>query len=149
MRLEITSTLAVTERGYSSLPLYVFGLITAECDSVWRPLSRPIEDSPLAFCDPRTLSEEDLVAADRVAPEYAGEIYYVMSNPKQRWYWLSHQKPEEVAVFLSFDSLCSSAKTPINCKSLLHAVGATIDRFRSLCARSLYQSNSLAQFSPT
>lgn len=136
MRLKITSTLVITEREYSSLPLYVLRSTNAECNSVWRPLSRPIEDSPLAFCDPRTLSEEDLVAADRVAPEYAGEIYYVMSNPKQRWYWLSHQEPEEVAVFLSFDSLCSSADTPINCKFLLHGANPAVDCFRSLRAWS-------------
>ena len=57
---------------------------SADTQSVWRPLSRPIEDSPLAFCDFRTLSENDLVAAGRVAEEYAGEIYYVLSNPRQR-----------------------------------------------------------------
>lgn len=115
-RLRNTSNLVAIERKLSSVSPHTSFTRSADTQSVWRPLSRPIEDSPLAFCDSRTLSERDLVAADRVAAEYAGEIYYVLSNPRQRWYWLSHQKPDELAVFLSFDSLCSSAQTPINCE---------------------------------
>uniref|UniRef100_A0A0B7K093 Uncharacterized protein n=1 Tax=Bionectria ochroleuca TaxID=29856 RepID=A0A0B7K093_BIOOC len=68
----------------------------------------------MAFCDARSLSEEDLVPPDRVSPQYAGEIYYVRPSEKQHWYWLSNMVPEEVAIFVSFDSACSSQEMPIN-----------------------------------
>jgi len=63
-----------------------------------------VETAPLAFCDKRSVDYEDLVAADRVIPEYAGEIYYLKYNPDHRWYWLSKQTPDEVFMFTSYDS---------------------------------------------
>ena len=63
-----------------------------------------MEDAPLAFCDAFTVRKKDLVAADRVSPQYVGEVYYVAWSPEQRWYFLSEQKPEETALFVSFDS---------------------------------------------
>jgi hypothetical protein len=46
------------------------------------------------------------VAADRISAgqEYIGEIYYVKHNEHQKWYYLSLQSPEELSVFVSFDS---------------------------------------------
>lgn len=63
-----------------------------------------MSDSPLAFCDYTTINHEDLVAADRVSEQYAGEVYYVRYGPQQRWYWMSQQDVSEVALFLSYDS---------------------------------------------
>lgn len=63
-----------------------------------------MEDSPLAFCDYRSIDESDLVAADRVSEQYAGEVYYLRYNAEQRWYWFEHHAPDEIALFLSFDS---------------------------------------------
>ena len=87
--------------------------------SVWRPLHKPIEDWPLAVCDARSLDNEDLVAADRVSPEYAGEIYYVKSNANHEWYWLSRQSPDEITIFVSFDS---EPKGTVNCESSLSPI---------------------------
>jgi hypothetical protein len=75
--------------------------------SVWRPLFRVVETAPLAFCDKQTVDYEDLIAADRVIPEYAGEIYYLKHNQNHRWYWLSEQTPEEVFMFTSYDSFAN------------------------------------------
>ncbi|KAK3358834.1 hypothetical protein B0T25DRAFT_77298 [Lasiosphaeria hispida] len=72
--------------------------------NLWRPLYRPVVDSALALCDYRSLSPSDLVAADHVNPDYHGEIYYLKYNPKQEWYWLREQRPEEAVLFISFDS---------------------------------------------
>lgn len=98
--------------------------------SIWRPLFRNVTQSPLAFCDARTLNESDLVPADRVSPEYAGEIYYVRPSITQRWYWLSEMTPEEVAVFVSFDSAHADKGSPINCK-LKYAYPETLKRKES------------------
>lgn len=71
---------------------------------MWRPLNGPVEDSPLAFCDYNTIDESDLIAADRVSEQYAGEVYYLRYNPGQKWYWFEKHDPDEAAMFLSFDS---------------------------------------------
>ncbi|KAL8421267.1 hypothetical protein RB596_002165 [Gaeumannomyces avenae] len=73
--------------------------------NTWRPLNSVCEDNPIALCDYRTVHPNDLIAADRVIPERAGEVYYVHHNPDQRWCWLSKQTPEEPAIFLMYDDL--------------------------------------------
>ena len=82
--------------------------------SVWRPLYRSIQDCPLAFCDAQTINEDDLLATDRVAPDLVFELYSVKYNPRQKWYWLSGQTPEEVAMFVQFDSDSARFGKPIN-----------------------------------
>jgi len=84
--------------------------------SIWRPLYRKIEACPLALCDARSVDVNDLVEADRISANYVGEIYYAKSNPRLQWYWLSEQTPEEIAVFVSFDSAYHNAATRFNCK---------------------------------
>ncbi|KAM4058737.1 hypothetical protein HRG_006316 [Hirsutella rhossiliensis] len=78
---------------------YLSGGYRARIMNVWRPLFRKISDAPLVFCDARTLVEDDLVPADRVSPEYVGEVYYVRPSARQRWYWLSDMSPDEIAIF--------------------------------------------------
>ncbi len=40
--------------------------------SLWRPLKK-VEEWPLAFCDGRTVKEDDLVASDNIRSRYVGE----------------------------------------------------------------------------
>ncbi|OTA54150.1 hypothetical protein K449DRAFT_401204 [Hypoxylon sp. EC38] len=72
--------------------------------SVWRPLFRPIEENPIAFCNPSTVQKEDLMEVDRVTPISLIEIFHVKYNPTQEWFWLSNQHPDEVTVFIQYDS---------------------------------------------
>ncbi|KAM0801932.1 hypothetical protein BDR22DRAFT_804052, partial [Usnea florida] len=72
--------------------------------NLWRPLYHPVEDAPLAFCDPSTVAKERLITADRVSPQYEGEVYYVTHDPAQQWYYLHEQTPEEMVCFVSYDS---------------------------------------------
>lgn len=81
--------------------------------SVWRPLYHTIEDCPIAYCDARTVSEDDLLAADRVHPDFVFELYYLKHHPRQKWYWLSNQTPDEIAVHVQFDSSASKLLGPI------------------------------------
>jgi len=75
-----------------------------------------VEDHPLALCDPKSVNHSiDLIATDRVGSSYVGEVYYLKHNPKPKWYWLRNQKPNELALFISFDSSCGSKP---NCEPL-------------------------------
>ncbi|KAH6714498.1 hypothetical protein BKA61DRAFT_655958 [Leptodontidium sp. MPI-SDFR-AT-0119] len=80
------------------------GNYRARIVNVWRPLFRPIEENPIAFCDPTTVERKDMLAVDRVTPISLIEIFQLKFNPAQKWYWLSNQKPDEVSVFIQFDS---------------------------------------------
>ncbi|KAL8962615.1 MAG: hypothetical protein Q9183_005129, partial [Haloplaca sp. 2 TL-2023] len=70
----------------------------------WRPLFNPADERPMAMCDYSSVDHADLVAADRVSREYTGEIFYLRHNKDQQWYWISHQTPEEMLLFVNYDS---------------------------------------------
>lgn len=63
-----------------------------------------IDDTPLAFCDPRSVDLDDVMAVDRPSENFHAEIYFLKSNPNQNWYYLSRQRPHEVFIFVSWDS---------------------------------------------
>jgi hypothetical protein len=75
-----------------------------------------VEDQPLAFCDPRTVVPEDCLAIDRVTPTSYSEVTYLKYNAAQEWYFLKHQRMDEVAVFVSYDS---EGLGQSNCKKFL------------------------------
>ena len=58
----------------------------------------------MAMCDYSTIDPADLVAADRVAREYTGEIFYLLHNENQNWYWISGQTPDEMLLCVNYDS---------------------------------------------
>src|SRR6202012_4496309 len=57
-----------------------FGIV-----NVWRPLRGPVLDSPLALCDARTFSNEDLSASDLGYAHVRGETSRVEYKPTHRW----------------------------------------------------------------
>lgn len=77
--------------------------------NVWRVLSPPPQDVPLAVCDARTLSAEDLVEADAVfdvpdRPEWSFEGLLVRHNPAHRWCYFPDMTRDEALVFKTNDS---------------------------------------------
>ena len=48
---------------------------------VWRPIRHPVETFPLAICDARSLSSEDLVISERRYPNRVGQTYAITYNP--------------------------------------------------------------------
>jgi len=77
--------------------------------NVWRVLSEPPQDVPLAVCDARTLSPHDLVAADAVfdvpdRPEWSFEALLVRHNPAHRWCYFSNMTRDEALIFTTNDS---------------------------------------------
>ncbi|MGV3512964.1 MAG: CmcJ/NvfI family oxidoreductase [Novosphingobium sp.] len=77
--------------------------------NVWRAISPPPQDVPLAFCDARSLAPEDLIAADAVfdapgQPEWSFEGLVVAHNPAHRWHWFSEMTIDEAVLFKTNDS---------------------------------------------
>jgi hypothetical protein len=72
---------------------------------VWRPIRLPVESYPLAICDARSLSLDDLVVSERRYPNRVGQTYAIRYNPEHRWYWFPRMRRDEALVFKVYDSL--------------------------------------------
>jgi len=72
--------------------------------NAWKPLSEVVQDAPLAFCDPMSICEKDLLLTKRPGEHYTGEVYYVKHNASQRMYYFRGQQSEEITLFSTFDS---------------------------------------------
>jgi hypothetical protein len=77
--------------------------------NIWRVLSEPPQDVPLAVCDARSLSPEDLAEADAVfdlpgAPEWSFEGLLVRYSPRHRWCYFSAMTRDEALIFKTNDS---------------------------------------------
>lgn len=77
--------------------------------NMWRSISQPPQDFPLAVCDARTLQPEDVVPVIAVtevrgfgALEFETSGY--LHNPRHRWCWFRDMAPDEVLVFKTHDS---------------------------------------------
>ncbi|MGA3003651.1 MAG: CmcJ/NvfI family oxidoreductase [Acetobacteraceae bacterium] len=72
--------------------------------NVWRPIRGPVVDSPLALCDARTFTDEDLIASDLVYNHVRGETSRVQFRPEHRWFYFSEQQADEVLLIRVHDS---------------------------------------------
>jgi hypothetical protein len=72
--------------------------------NLWRPIRGPVLDAPLAVCDARSVSPDDLVPSDLVYQHRTGETYSVTYSPSHRWFYLSAMTPEEAFLIKCFDS---------------------------------------------
>ncbi len=77
--------------------------------TLWRVLSDPPQDTPLAVCDARSVGPHDQVCSDCVVdPE--GEQAFSFENsmfrydPSHRWCYFSNMTRDELLVFKGFDS---------------------------------------------
>ncbi|MEJ0024476.1 MAG: CmcJ/NvfI family oxidoreductase [Rhizomicrobium sp.] len=72
--------------------------------NVWRPIRGPLEDTPLAVLDGRTLAREDLIPSDLIYRDKVGETYAVQYNPKHRWFYFPRLERDEVVLIKGYDS---------------------------------------------
>jgi hypothetical protein len=77
--------------------------------NVWRALSAPPQDIPLAVCDARSVAVADLMEADAIfdvagSPEWSFEGWVVRYNPRHRWSYFSGMRRDEALVFKTNDS---------------------------------------------
>ena len=99
---------------YRAAPQRVRDLLGAEAEAwlarrlvvvnAWRPIS-PVQESPLALCDARTIRDSDLVATDLVHADRVGETFSVAWSPRHRWFYFPHMQPDEVILIKGHDSL--------------------------------------------
>lgn len=80
--------------------------------SIWRPISGPVEDDPIAMCDGRTLDTSKLIETNMIRGDYNGQLMYPLYDPSHacQWYYMSGQGVEDVLLFKSFDSKEGSVK---------------------------------------
>jgi hypothetical protein len=77
--------------------------------NVWRALTPPPQDMPLALCDARSVEWSDAIAADTVLDfpnSRSGRIEATLFrfNAKHRWYYFPNLTRDEVLVFKGVDS---------------------------------------------
>ena len=77
--------------------------------NVWRVLTPPPQDVPLAVCDARSLAPGDLIPADAIfdkggAIAFSFEAWLLRHNARQRWLYFSNMSPDEVLIFKTHDT---------------------------------------------
>jgi hypothetical protein len=81
--------------------------------TVWRAITPPPQDFPLAVCDARSVRADDEVTVTAITEELQGDIVHdtmsYVHNPDHRWYYFPDMNIDEVIVFKSGDSDPSGA----------------------------------------
>ena len=72
--------------------------------NVWRPITGPVERTPLALIDAQSIAEADLVPVDLVYDDRVGEIYHGAYNPDHRWYYFPEMAADEAILIKGYDS---------------------------------------------
>jgi hypothetical protein len=72
--------------------------------NVWRPIRGPIESTPLALCDARSINPRDFVPSDLVYRDKVGETYRFLHNPNHRWFYFPRLEKNEVILLKCYDS---------------------------------------------
>lgn len=72
--------------------------------NIWRSIFGAVESMPLAICDARTVTKDDLVPAERRAKERIGETYRLSYNANQRWFYFPFMQMDEAMLIKSYES---------------------------------------------
>lgn len=77
--------------------------------NLWRCISPPPQDMPLALCSPLTIAPVDVVAGEARygAPGSHGvwgEVCLFRHNPAHRWFYFPNMTRDEVLIFAGYDS---------------------------------------------
>jgi hypothetical protein len=77
--------------------------------NIWRVLTPPPQDVPLAICDARAANPDDVTQGEAVIdapgmPEmrFGSSLYH--ANPDHQWFYFSDMQQDEALVFKAFDS---------------------------------------------
>lgn len=82
--------------------------------NVWRAITPPPQDVPLALCDQRTLDEKDWVVGRTVEPTFPDGVPYVTSvyNSTQKWHFISGLETDDAVIFKGYDN---DPRAPMGC----------------------------------
>jgi len=78
--------------------------------NVWKPVGGPVEESPLAVCDARTIAVDDLVPTDLRYTDRVGEIYSLRFSAAHRWFYFPRMRTDEVMLLKCYDSDAARAR---------------------------------------
>ncbi|KAH7923037.1 hypothetical protein BV22DRAFT_1130944 [Leucogyrophana mollusca] len=74
--------------------------------NLWRPITHPAIDYPLALCDYRSVDEaKDLVPVALIYPDREGETMGVKFNPNHKWKYQKEMRQDEVVLIKCYDSV--------------------------------------------
>ena len=80
--------------------------------NVWRNIAgEPVARNPMALCDARTVSPEDLVVFEIHYTDRIGENYFARPSAKHQWYYYPEMTPEEALLITQWDSAGELART--------------------------------------
>lgn len=63
-----------------------------------------VQNWPLALCDGKSVTYDDLLEVDLIRKDYIGSTMYAKYRRGYKWYFLDRQQPAEVCLFKNFDS---------------------------------------------
>lgn len=80
--------------------------------NVWRNIAQePVETNPLALCDARTVTVEDLVVFEIHYQDRIGENYFAKHSPRHRWYYYPKITRGEALLIKQWDSAGPMARS--------------------------------------
>ena len=86
--------------------------------NVWKPIRGPVQATPLAFCDARTMKQDDFVPTNLEYGDRTGEVYSVTYDQGHRWFYYPAMTSEEALLLKCYDSnpdvACFTAHTAID-----------------------------------
>jgi hypothetical protein len=88
--------------------------------NVWRPIRGPVQESPLAVCDGRSIAPADCVM--RQFHDQNGQVrwwYLFRYNPAHRWYYFPCLQQEEALLLKCYDS-CEDGRTQFAAHTAFH-----------------------------
>jgi hypothetical protein len=64
--------------------------------NLWRPISHPAFDTPLALCDYRSVdADKDILLNRLIYAHREGETLLMLENPDHKWKYVSGLRPDE------------------------------------------------------
>lgn len=72
----------------------------------WQPCNSVVMDRPLVFCDWKSTKPQDYAEVQmHTARTVEGSLYHLRYHRDQKWFFLNEQTSEELALFLTYDSV--------------------------------------------
>lgn len=76
--------------------------------NIWRVMSQPPQDCPLAMLDRRSTAPGDVIEGDSIIDSAVNPLSFGSSlyrfSPRHRWGYFSNMQPDEALVFAAYDS---------------------------------------------
>ncbi|WP_321324507.1 CmcJ/NvfI family oxidoreductase [uncultured Parasphingorhabdus sp.] len=106
--------------------------------NVWRPVGKPVANTPLGFVRPRSVSSGDWLPVRLVYPDRTGAILGLAANDQHEWIYFSAMAPNDVAIFNIYDN---SGLAPI-----AHSALDIVDDRTSKSTRTSIESRTLVRY---